>query len=318
MGSSIYLEELSTVGAVRFPEIPLYQGFGAPVRLEADLRDCEVTYGEVPKDLNGILYRCGPDRQYPPLGGDDIFIDGEGMVVMFRFDHGHVDFKSRYVRTERFRIQQKHRRALFGRYRNRYTRDPIAQSCNPGTANTNVVWHAGKLLALKEDDMPYELNPYTLETIGRHDYNGAIKSVWMSAHPHLDQTTNELLTFAYQAKGDGTTDVAYYVIGPDGKLKHEVWFNAPWAGMVHDFAISDKFVIFPFFPLLTNLDVLKKGGPFYTWHRDLQTVVAVLPRYGTADQVHWFRGDTSFAGHMMNGSSDGSKASLDVCLSRGS
>ena len=60
---SIYLEELSAVG-VRFPDIPIYQGFGAPSRLEADLRDCEVIYGEVPKDLNGILYRCGPD---PPV-----------------------------------------------------------------------------------------------------------------------------------------------------------------------------------------------------------------------------------------------------------
>ena len=104
---SVYLEELSAVGAVRFPDIPIYQGSGAPMRLEADLRDCEVTYGEVPKDLNGILYRCGPDRQYPPMGGDDIFIDGEGMVVMFRFDNGHVDFKSRYVHTERFQIAGK-------------------------------------------------------------------------------------------------------------------------------------------------------------------------------------------------------------------
>src|SRR5574340_955519 len=33
----------SAVGAVRFPDIPLYQGFGAPLRLESDLRDCEVT-----------------------------------------------------------------------------------------------------------------------------------------------------------------------------------------------------------------------------------------------------------------------------------
>ncbi len=107
--------------------------------------------------------------------------------------------------------------------------------------------------------MPYELDPYTLETVGRYDYNGAVKSVWMSAHPHLDQTTNELLTFAYQAKGDGTTDVAYFVIGPDGKVKHEVWFNAPWAGMVHDFAISDKYVIFPFFPLLTDVDSAEEG-----------------------------------------------------------
>ena len=66
--SSVYLEELSAVGAVRFPDIPVYQGFGAPLRLESDLRDCEVTYGEVPKDLNGTLYRCGPDRQVSSAG----------------------------------------------------------------------------------------------------------------------------------------------------------------------------------------------------------------------------------------------------------
>src|SRR6202161_4406256 len=129
---SIYLEELSAVGAVRFPDLPIYQGFGAPSRLEADLRDCEVTYGEVPKDLNGILSRCGPDRQYPPMGGDDIFIDGEGMVISFRFDNGHVDFRSRYVKTARYQLQAEHRRALFGRYRNRYARDPLAKQCNPG------------------------------------------------------------------------------------------------------------------------------------------------------------------------------------------
>ena len=310
-------QELATVGPVRFPNVPLYEGFGAPMRLEADLRDCEVSYGAVPKDLNGVLYRCGPDRQYPPLNDDDIFIDGEGKVVMFRFENGHVDFKTRYVRTARYNLQEKHRRELFGRYRNRYTHDPLAQACNPGTANTNVVWHAGRLLALKEDDMPYELDPYTLETIGRYDYDGAVKSLWLSAHPHLDQTTNELLTFAYQAKGDGTTDMAYYVIGANGKVKHEVWFQAPWAGLMHDFAVSDTHIIFPFFPLLTDVEVLKKGGPFYQWHRDKETVVAVLPRYGTADQIRWFRGPTSFAGHMMNGSTDGSKVSVDICLSRG-
>ena len=67
---------------------------------------------------------AAPTASIRRMGGDDIFIDGEGMVVMFRFENGHVDYKSRYVRTERFKLQEKHRRALFGRYRNRYTRDP--------------------------------------------------------------------------------------------------------------------------------------------------------------------------------------------------
>jgi carotenoid cleavage dioxygenase len=65
------------------------------------------------------------------------------------------------------------------------------------------------------------------------------------------------------------------------------------------------------------VELLKKGGPFYRWHRDKETVVAVVPRYGSADQIRWFRGPTSFAGHMMSGSTDGSKVSVDICLSRG-
>jgi len=47
--STVYLEELSAVGAVRFPDIPLYQGFGAPSRLEADLHDCEVIMARCPR-----------------------------------------------------------------------------------------------------------------------------------------------------------------------------------------------------------------------------------------------------------------------------
>jgi carotenoid cleavage dioxygenase-like enzyme len=52
---------------IRFPDVPVYQGWGAPVRLESELRDLEVVAGRVPEDLNGTLYRCGPDPQYPPM-----------------------------------------------------------------------------------------------------------------------------------------------------------------------------------------------------------------------------------------------------------
>ena len=86
---------------VRFPNIPLYEGWGAPNRVESDITGLELISGELPKDLRGCLFRCGPDRQFPSMFKDDIFIDGEGMVVMFRFENGHVDFKSRYGEARR-------------------------------------------------------------------------------------------------------------------------------------------------------------------------------------------------------------------------
>ncbi len=171
------------VEAVRFPDIPLYQGWGAPLRVESDVRDLEVIHGAVPSDLDGTLYRCGPDRQYPPMLGDDIFIDGEGMVHMLRFENGHVDYRSRWVRNERFLLQEKARRSLFGRYRNRYTNDPSVKGKNQGTANTNVIWHGGKLLVLKEDSLPIEIDPDTLETKREWNYDGGVKAVSMTRAP---------------------------------------------------------------------------------------------------------------------------------------
>src|SRR6202000_553369 len=113
---------------------------------------------EVPAALAGTLYRCGPDRQYPPRTPQDIFIDGEGMVHMLRIAGGRVNSRNSWVRNERFLLQEAARRSLFGRYRNRYTNDPSVAGANMGTANTNAIWHGGKLLGLKGDRLPCELD----------------------------------------------------------------------------------------------------------------------------------------------------------------
>lgn len=297
---------------VRFQKIWQFMGFDAPNRVEADVRDMEVIEGAIPAELNGTFYCAGPEPQYPPhLLDPAVFLNGEGMTHMFRFENGHVDYKSRWVRNERFLAQEAARRSLFGRYRNRYTNDPLAEGVNPTTANTHAIWHGGKLLVLKEDGMPMEMDPDTLETKGAWDFDGKITSEWLCAHPKIDMATDEMFMFAYQAKGDATTDFAYYVMGPDGKVTHEAWFDMPFACNVHDFGLTKDWVIFPFYPLITDLETLKQGGPFYEWHRDKLTWFAVMPRYGNKDQIRWFKGDPCFAAHVMNASQDGDKLYFD-------
>jgi carotenoid cleavage dioxygenase-like enzyme len=302
---------------VRFPDIPLYRGWGAPLRIEVDAHDLEVVSGSVPKDLNGSLYRCGPDRQYPPMTADDVFIDGEGMVHRFHFDHGHVDYRSRWVRNERFKLQEAARRSLFGRYRNRYTDDPSVAGKNRGTANTNVVWHGKRLLVLKEDSLPVEVDAVTLKTKGDYNFGGKLDAVSLTAHPKLDMHTGELLAFSYQARGDATTDFAFYIIDANGKIVHDMWFTMPYPGMVHDFAVTDTHVIVPFFPLITDLPTLKRGGPFYQWHPERHSHFAVFPRRGNDNSIRWFRGPAVSAGHMMNACNDGNQLHLDLCLYQG-
>ena len=43
---------------------PRCAGHSRLYKLEADVRDCQVT-GKIPSDLNGAFYRVGPDPQYP-------------------------------------------------------------------------------------------------------------------------------------------------------------------------------------------------------------------------------------------------------------
>lgn len=302
---------------IHFPDVPLYTGWGEPMRTECTTDALEIVQGEIPAGLQGTLYRNGADRQYPSGRTDDIFIDGEGMFHMFRFNDGQVDYKCRWVRTGRYEAQAKARRGLFGRYRNRFTADPGAEGVHQGTANTTAMFHAGHLYALKEDDHPYALDPDTLETIGRSDLNGQITSTSFTAHPKVDPITDELLAFSYQAKGDGTKDIVFYLFDKNGAKINEVWFEMPYAACVHDFAITDDWVVFPFFPLITDMEHVKAGGAFYEWHPDQETVIALVPRYGSAEGIRWFRGPATSAGHMMNAVRDGTKVHLDVCLYEG-
>ena len=92
-------------------------------RLESDVHDCQVT-GKIPDDLNGAFYRVGPDAQYP-MNPRNIPFDGEGHVGMFRIKDGRADYKTRYVKNDRWQAQNEAGKILFPMYRNPYMDDPV-------------------------------------------------------------------------------------------------------------------------------------------------------------------------------------------------
>jgi carotenoid cleavage dioxygenase-like enzyme len=173
-----------------FPKSEHFDGFFAPVRAEADVFDLEVE-GTIPTDLDGAFYRIGADNQFAPTREEDIYINGDGMVTMVRFKDGHADLRSRYVQTRRWKLERAARRALFSAYRNPFFYDPsVADEVDDGNANTALVWHGGRLLALKEGARPYELDPVTLETRGVWDFYGELESHTFTAHPKIDHHPN--------------------------------------------------------------------------------------------------------------------------------
>jgi carotenoid cleavage dioxygenase len=169
-------------------------------------------------------------------------------------------------------------RALLGKYRNKYT-DAVEFQIRT-SANTNVVYFNGKLLALKEDAPPYALDPETLETHGLYTFDGQLPSLTFTAHPKEDPKTGELTCFGYEAKGDGTPDICYYRIAPDGKFQEVVWLESPEVAMIHDFAVTENWVVFPVIPLLCDVERMKQGGEHWQWSPETPFYLGVLPRRG--------------------------------------
>lgn len=301
----------------KFPDIPLYQGWGHPHRIESTVEGLELLQGELPAGLSGSWYRVGPDRQFPPMRGADVFTDGEGMVHMFRFENGKVDYRCRWVHNARFNAQEKAGRSLFGEYRNPFNRDPLAADVHGGTANTNATYLGGKLLIYKEDDMPYEVDPDTLETIGRYTFDGRVTAQRLSAHPKMDLVNDTIVNFSHQAKGDGTPDTVLYEFDRDNNIIDEIWFKAPFAGHVHDYAISENYAVFAFHPLVTELETVKRTGHFYEWQPERGMRIAVVKRHGAADDIRWFDGPAVSYGHMVNAYEEGSKINFDILLAEG-
>jgi carotenoid cleavage dioxygenase len=288
--------------AVDFRGHPMFRptGFNAPTRFEADVYDCEV-WGQIPSDIEGTFYRMQCDFQYrPPQNEWPTGFNGDGHVSRIRFKDGNANFRSRYVKTARLEAEREAHKRLYGVYRNRYTDDPSVAKIDRSAANTHLYWHGGKLLTLKEDSLPWAIDPHTLETEGRWDFNGKYTATTFSAHPKIDPVTGEMVAYGYQAKGDLTDDVAFYTINKQGQIVKETWFKAPYVGIMHDSAITQKYFILPLIPRVTSEARLKAGLPMWDWDGTKPTMIAVVPRDGSTKDVRWFKGPARNTLHFLN------------------
>ena len=296
---------------LKFPDQLIYRGYSAPVRIECDVYDLEVE-GTIPPELNGAYYRNSADPSYPPLLGKDIFLNGDGMIHMVRFDNGHADLKTRYVRTEKFEREHKARRALFGAYRNPFTDDPCVAGVDNGTSNTSVLWHHGKLYALKESQLPMELDPVTLETRGLWDFAGKLTSKTFTAHPKLDPATGEMIAFGYNTRGVADTTIEIYTIAASGELTRTESFEAPYCSMIHDYHVSRNFIAFTICPMVCDWDRVKRGEPYWHWDNTKTTMVGIIPRNEGVAKIRWFTCPVvAMQTHTFNAWEDGATLHLD-------
>ncbi|MFD6222381.1 carotenoid oxygenase family protein [Nocardia asteroides] len=151
--------------------------------------------------------------------------------------------------------------------------------------------HAGRLLALEEGGFPYQLTT-DLDTVGRFTFDGALKTP-MTAHPKVCPTTGELLFFGARLRPPYLT---YYRASPAGEILRTQVVDVPCATMMHDFAITERHVVFMDLPVV--FDTAAPGGPCWRWEDTHQARFGVMGRHG--GPVRWFEVAPCFVWHTLN------------------
>ncbi|HTE94925.1 MAG TPA: carotenoid oxygenase family protein, partial [Bradyrhizobium sp.] len=154
----------------------------APIPFECDAPHLKVV-GELPRELNGTLYRNGPNPQFEAPGAH--WFVGDGMLHAFHLENGRASYRNRWIRTPKWQAEHDAGRALFGGFGRKLPDAPASITEDGGVANTNIILHAGRLLALEEGHLPTEIEPGTLNRLGYCDYKGGIAGPF-TAHPKID------------------------------------------------------------------------------------------------------------------------------------
>ncbi len=267
-------------------------GNWAPTQTETTETKLEVE-GSIPPELEGRYLRIGPN---PASGTSAHAFLGDGMVHGVRLSGGRADwYRNRFVRTPHQADPNSNYFENFGALEN-------------SLANTHVIGHAGRILALEELHLPYELDG-DLETVGPHDFGGKLAGS-MTAHPKVCPETGELLFFGYALSPPYLT---YHRVSRDGVLLQSEPITVKGATMMHDFNITQNHVIFMDLPAVWG-GGLENGLPV-NWSEEYGARLGVMPRTGSDADVTWYDIEPCYVFHPVNAYESGDDLVIDVCRS---
>ncbi|MGH8878258.1 MAG: carotenoid oxygenase family protein [Stackebrandtia sp.] len=258
---------------------PIYlQGQMAPVPDEIESFDLPVS-GSIPPELNGRYVRNGPN----PRAGEDPghWFAGRGMLHGIRIRGGRAEwYRNRWVRTPNF------------------SGEPTEPAGTPGqpafSANTSIVRHSGRTLALEEGGLPHLIDD-ELGTLGVCDFDGRLATA-MTAHPKLDPVTGELHFFGYSVMPPYLT---YHRVNAAGELVETRVIDVPGPTMMHDFAITANHVIWLDLPAVVDLST--EGSIPIRFDESYGARIGVMPH---GRPVRWFDIDPGYVFHVGNAAED--------------
>jgi carotenoid cleavage oxygenase len=319
---------------------PYLADFLAPVHAEVTATDLRVT-GHLPAHLDGRYLRNGPNPAAEVDPATYHWFTGDGMVHGVALRGGQARwYRNRWVRTPAVCAGLGEPAPV--------RHNPRAGSVSVG-ANTNVLSHAGRTLALVEAGVAnYQLSE-ELDTVGVWDFDGTLAGGY-TAHPHRDPASGELHAVSYSFARGRT--VQYSVIDTQGRARRTVDIEVTGSPMMHDFSLTEKYVVFYDLPVtfdaaqavpaqiprwlrpaarlvvdsvigrvrvpgpiaaMVNRGERPASGMPYAWNLSYPARIGVMPREGGNADVRWFDIEPCYVYHPLNAYSE-TRAGAEVLV----
>ena len=237
-------------------DAPLLRAFKGVTEANASRSaEAPLLRGRWPAGLRGRFLRNGPALF--ERGGERYhhWFDGDGLAQQFTLADGGVTHRARLVQTAKLRAESAAGRFALPAFGTSVERPlPMSGSDSVNTANTNLIEHGGRLLALWEGGSAYALDRGDLRTEGPVAWRADLRGVPFSAHPKVDGA-GHLWNI-----GNAGEKLVLWQIDAQGRLVQVQIGEHPLPfAMTHDMAVTERWVVVPVPPVRLRFEQTHPG-----------------------------------------------------------